>query len=70
MRLKHTPASRKGESRIWSCRRCGSTICITHAEKPAGRCPGCDEPAAWHEVHPPISVFDTEEGTDAIEDRY
>lgn len=57
MNLKHTVSTQRGESRIWSCRFCGSTICVTHREKPSPRCPGCDELARWHEVHPPISAF-------------
>lgn len=57
MKLKHTIASQRGDSRIWSCRVCGSTICVTHREPPSPRCPGCDEPARWHEEFPPVSVF-------------
>lgn len=55
--LKHTIATQRGESRIWSCRSCGSTIAIPHRNKPTGSCPGCTMLGKWYEVHPPISNF-------------
>lgn len=68
MRLKHTISTQRGESRVWSCRKCGSTICVTHKHKPSPRCPGCDELANWHQVHPPVSVFAAvEEATEDAE---
>lgn len=68
MNLKHTIATQRGDARVWSCRNCGSTICVTHREKPSPRCPGCDELARWHEEFPPVSVFAAvEEATQDVE---
>ena len=66
--LKATIATQRGESRIWSCRSCGSTICITHNNKPTGACPGCTMLSKWHEVHAPVSTFVAcDEATDDAE---
>ena len=56
LRLKHTPATERGESSVWQCRLCGACICHGDAGKPAGRCPSCDG-SQWARQTLPVSVF-------------
>ena len=41
MRNVGTIALARGDSTLWSCANCGSTIYVTRPAKPAGDCPVC-----------------------------
>jgi len=64
MKLKATPAVIAGKSSVWSCRWCGTTVCIPCGGEPVGACCGCGKDTyakgkgKWFKrEHLPISVF-------------